>query len=168
MEFEEFARQRLPELVRFTTAVCADRALAEDVVQEVLLRLHRRWSQIQELDAPEMYVRRSLVNEYLSWRRKWARLVPHADLPNRDTASPDHATELADRSMLVTELAALPPRQRAVLVMRFYGGLSDTEIAHILGCRAATVRGYASRALTSLRIELTAQSDTAARSERAH
>ncbi|PZS34058.1 MAG: SigE family RNA polymerase sigma factor [Pseudonocardiales bacterium] len=168
MEFEEYARQRLPDLVRFTTAVCADRALAEDVVQEVLLRVHSRWSEIQELDAPEMYIRRSLVNEYLSWRRKWARLVPHAVVPRRDAASPDHATELADRSMLVTELAALPPRQRAVLVMRFYGGLADNQIADVLGCRTATVRGYAARALTTLRIELTEQSDTAARSERAH
>lgn len=168
MDFEEFARQRLPELVRFTTAVCADRALAEDVVQEVLVRVHARWSWISELDAPDNYIRRALVNEYLSWRRKWARLVPHAAVPDRRPAAPDHATELADRSMLVTELTALPPRQRAVLVMRFYGGLSDAEIAETLGCRAVTVRGYASRALATLRIELTEQAGTAARSDRAH
>lgn len=164
MEFEEFVRRRMPELVRFTCAMCADRALAEDVVQEVLVRVNARWSHIALLEAPEMYVRRSLVNEYLSWRRKWARVMPRAVLSGRDLISPDHADAIADRAMLVNELAALPPRQRAVLVMRFYGGLPDIEIADILGCRTVTVRGYASRALASLRIELTEPSEVVARS----
>ena len=168
MEFERFVRERGPDLLRFTTAMCVDRSLAEDVLQEVLARLHPRWADVRRIDAPEMYVRRCLVNEYLTWRRKWARIVPRETVPVVAPDAPDHADTHADRSMLIAELAALPARQRAVLVMRFYGGLSDDEIADILGCRPATVRGYASRALKALRIELTEQSDTAARSDRAY
>lgn len=153
MEFEQFARTRLPDLLRFTAALCADRALAEDVVQEVLVRVHRRWDTIAALDAPEAYVRRALVNEYLSWRRKWARVVPRAELTDERT-TPDHAEQHADRSLLADELRRLPPRQRTVLVLRYYAGLTDNEIADVLGCRPVTVRGYAARALAALRVEL--------------
>lgn len=73
MEFDQFAAERLPALVRFATAMCADAALAEDIVQEVLARVAAKWTKIGALDVPEAYVRKSLVNEYLSWRRKWAR-----------------------------------------------------------------------------------------------
>jgi RNA polymerase sigma-70 factor (sigma-E family) len=155
MEFEEFARSRLPALVRFTAALCADAALAEDVVQEVLIRVHAGWPRIRELDAPEAYVRRALVNEYLSWRRKWARIIPHAVLPGAERMLPDHADQQASRSELAAQLASLPARQRAVLVMRYYGGLSDAEVARTLGCRPATVRAYAARGLAALRVEMT-------------
>ena len=168
MEIERFVRERGPDLLRFTTAMCADRALAEDVMQEVLLRLHPRWSEVQSKDSPESYVRRCLVNEYLSWRRKWARIVPRDISAHGLTDASDHAAEYADHAVLMAELGALPARQRAVLVMRFYGGLTDDEIADSLGCRTVTVRGYASRALKALRIELTEQSDIAARSTRAY
>lgn len=143
----------LPGLVRFATAMCADRALAEDLTQEVLVRVHARWSRISNLDMPDAYVRRALVNEYLSWRRKWARLIPQAVVP-RDKVEPDPAEQHADRSELAAELAALPPRQRTVLVLRYLCGLSDQEIADIIGCRAVTVRGYAARGLATLRIQL--------------
>jgi RNA polymerase sigma-70 factor (sigma-E family) len=168
VEFERFIRDRGPDLLRFTSAVCADRALAEDVLQEVLIRLHPRWADIQAMGAPETYVRRCLVNEYLTWRRKWARIVPREVLPTVHAHQLDHADAHADRAVLMTELAALPPRQRAVLVMRFYGGHSDDEIADVLGCRPATVRGYASRALKALRIELDHQTDTYERSAHAY
>jgi RNA polymerase sigma-70 factor (sigma-E family) len=154
VEFEQFVSAQLPKLVRFATALCADRALGEDIVQDVLVRLHGRWDRMAEVDSPEAYVRRAVVNEYVSWRRKWARWVPHADVPDGGVAT-DFAEEHASRSELAGELAALPARQRAVLVLRYYGGLSDEEIARVLGCRASTVRAYASRALASLRVEMT-------------
>lgn len=157
MDFDQFARERMPALVRFTAALCADRGLAEDVVQEVLARVYQHWPRIERLDAPEAYVRRALVNEYLSWRRKWARTIPRADVHGVGN-EPDPADRHADRAELVAELAALPARQRAVLVMRYYGGLTDNEIAEILGCRPATVRGYAARALRALRVELASES----------
>jgi RNA polymerase sigma factor (sigma-70 family) len=68
--------------------------------------------------------------------------------------SPDHADAYAERDSLIAELERLPRRQRAVLVLRYYQGLSDIEIADVIGCQAGTVRGYASRALATLRVEL--------------
>jgi len=131
-----------------------DRRLAEDVVQEVLVRVFERWAKIGGLDRPEFYVRRMVVNEYLSWRRRSGRFIPHADPPDRPDPAPDHAVTHAERDALRTELDKLPRRQRAVLVLRYYAGMSDNEIAEVLGCGAGTVRGYASRALVLLRVEL--------------
>ena len=108
------------------------------------------------------------MNEYLSWRRKWSRLIPHERMPDDGRVTPDHAERHAVRTDLVAELAALPPRQRAVLVMRYYGGMSDPEIAETLGCRPATVRAYASRALAMLRVESSQQSDVPTESGHAH
>jgi RNA polymerase sigma-70 factor (sigma-E family) len=154
MEFEAFVRERLPALVAFTAALCADSALAEDVVQEVLIRVQRRWSAVAGLDVPEAYVRKALVNEYLSWRRKLWRVIPKAEVHPAGADAPDHAEAHAERSLLADRISALPPRQRAVLVLRYYAGLTDAEIAEILGCRPVTVRGYASRALATLRVDL--------------
>jgi RNA polymerase sigma-70 factor (sigma-E family) len=156
MTFDEFVESRLPALLRFAKVLCVDRGLAEDVAQEVLLRAHRQWEHIGAVDQPEAYVRRMIVNEFLSWRRKWARVIPFAQVPDT-TRVPDPADEHADHELLASELAKLPRRQRAVLVLRYYGGLRDEEIAIELGCSAGTVRSHASRALAALRIELAAE-----------
>lgn len=153
MTFEEFTGDKLPALLRFAVVLTGDRGLAEDVVQDVLLRVYTRWAKIGALESPEHYVRRMVVNEFLSWRRRWSRLVPHADPPVRSLV-PDHAVTHAERDALRTELDKLPKRQRTVLVLRYYAGMSDVEIAELLGCRPGTVRGYASRALAALRVEL--------------
>ncbi len=155
MRFDEFAAARLPAVLRFAGVLTGDRGLAEDVVQEVLIRAHKRWPQIGELDRPELYVRKMVVNEYLSWRRRSWRLIPGGtaqDVDNR--LAPDHALGHAERDALLAELGKLPRRQRAVLVLRFYEGLPDSEIAALLGCAPGTVRGYASRALAALRVEM--------------
>jgi RNA polymerase sigma-70 factor (sigma-E family) len=163
MTFEEFIAARLPAVLKFAGVLTGDRGLAEDVVQEVLIRANGRWQAIARLDRPEAYVRKMIVNEYLSWRRRSWRLVPAGtgtDIPGRST--PDPAAGYAERDAMVAELAKLPLRQRAVLVLRYYEGLSDREIADVLGCRPGTVRGYASRALAALRVELTAPLPVAA------
>jgi RNA polymerase sigma-70 factor (sigma-E family) len=155
MRFEEFAAARLPAVLRFAGVLTADRALAEDVVQEVLIRANKRWDQLDRLDHPELYVRKMIVNEYLSWRRRSWRLQPKGSADEvDDRVIPDHAGQYAERDALLAELRKLPRRQRAVLVLRYYQGLSDTEIADVLGCTPGTVRGYASRALAALRVEL--------------
>ena len=155
MTFDEWARARLPALVRFAVALTQDRGLAEDVVQEVLSRAYGRWSRIASLDQPEAYLRRMVVNEYLSWRRRWARITPHADLTAIVEAGtdPDHAEAHADRTALAAELARLPKRQRTVLVLRYYEHLTDAQIADLLGCPQGTVRSLASRALRTLRVD---------------
>jgi RNA polymerase sigma-70 factor (sigma-E family) len=158
MRFEEFAATRLPAVLRFAGVLTADRGLAEDVVQEVLIRTNKGWERIGQLDRPELYVRKMIVNEFLSWRRRSWRLLPGGSADEIDNrVTPDHADRHAERDALLSELGKLPRRQRAVLVLRYYEGLSDQEIADVLGCAPGTVRGYASRALAALRVELGTQ-----------
>jgi DNA-directed RNA polymerase specialized sigma24 family protein len=78
--FEEYARARLGPLLRLARGMTLDSALAEDLVQDLLIKVHRRWAQISRLDAPDVYVRRMLINEYISWRRKWGRIQPAATI----------------------------------------------------------------------------------------
>lgn len=154
MTFEEFADTRLAAVLRFAGVLTGDRGLAEDVVQEVLIRAHARWRKIGRLDHPESYIRKMIVNEFISAKRRIWRLIP-TEQP-ADVAGPDHASRHAERDALLAELGKLPRRQRAVLVLRYYEGLSDHEIAEVLGCTPGTVRGYASRAIATLRVELRA------------
>lgn len=154
MTFEEFAAWHLPAVLRFAGVLAGNRAAAEDIAQEVLARAYVRWGSIGSLDRPEMYVRKMILNEFLTARRRSRRLVlvgSFAEMDNRVT--PDHAAAYAERDELLAELAKLPAMQRAVLVLRYYEGLSDAGIASLLGVAPGTVRGYASRALAALRIE---------------
>jgi RNA polymerase sigma-70 factor (sigma-E family) len=158
MTFEEFAAERLPGVLRFAAVLTGDRTVAEDLAQEVLIRAQSRWRKIGSLDRPDYYVRKMILNEFLSWRRQSWRLVPSGRSSDVDRRSaPDHAVGYVERDALVAELGKLPPRQRAVLALRYYEGLSDTEIADALGCTPGTVRGYASRALAALRVEMAGQ-----------
>jgi RNA polymerase sigma-70 factor (sigma-E family) len=152
--FDEWARVGLPKLLRFATVLCGTGDLAGDVVQDVAIKAHRHWDRVAAAESPDAYLRRMVVNEYLSWRRKWSRIVPRPEIFPTEAVA-DHADQQADRDELITELAKLPRRQRAVLVLRYFGGLSDPEIAETLGCSPSTVRAHASRALAALRIELT-------------
>ena len=153
MNFTEYVAGNQRPLLRMATALTADPGLAEDIVQDVLARAYRRWPSISELDQPHAYVRRMVVNEYLSWRRRWARITPRANIESPATV-PDHAEQHAERAALMDHIARLSPRQRAVLALRFYEGLRDDEVAQILGCSAATVRSHVSRGLAELRVQL--------------
>ena len=153
MTFDEFTRTRLGPLLRFATVLCIDTGLAEDLVQEVLIKAYGRWDQLDAMEYPEAYVRRMLVNQFVSWRRKWARVVPVA-LIEHPVQVADHAVHHAERDDLFGRLARLPARQRAVIVLRYYGGLTDVEIAQELACAPGTVRSLASRAVTALRLQL--------------
>ncbi len=154
MTFEEFAAARLPALLRFAGAVTGDRGTAEEAVQEALIRAQLKWGRIERLGNVEAYVRRMIVNEYVSGHRRRWRWVPVPEVIRPPSDAPDHASTHADRDALLTGLARLPRRQRAVLALRYYEGLSDAEIADVLNCRPATVRAYASRALAALRVDL--------------
>jgi RNA polymerase sigma-70 factor (sigma-E family) len=155
MTFEEFAAARLGAVVRFAAVLAGERALAEDIVQEVLIRAHARWDRIECLDVPEAYVRKMVVNEYLSWRRRSWRVIPagtSSQVP--DGGSADPADGFIERQALLAELAKLSRRQRTALVLRYYEGFSDAEIAEVMGCTQSTVRGHVFRALAALRVEL--------------
>jgi len=154
--FEEFMAARLTSLLRFATVLAGDRDLAADMVQEVMVRVYQRWRGIGRLEHPDAYVRRMVLNQYLSWRRRKGvqAVVPVADLTGLAGAAADHAVLSAERAALFQRLAGLPRRQRAVLVLRYYEQLTDAEIAELLGCTPGTVRVYASRALAKLRVEM--------------
>jgi RNA polymerase sigma-70 factor (sigma-E family) len=152
---DELVRTHLPGLIRYATVLVGDQHTAADLVQEVLLRAHQRWHRITLTERPDLYLRRMVTNEHLSWRRRWhVRMIrPTADeaLVDHAGTTRDHAENLAQEDAMWHRLAQLPARQRAVLVLRYYEGLADVEIATVLGTSPATVRSHAARALTTLR-----------------
>lgn len=153
VSFEEFVAARLPALLRYAAVLTGDRDVAEDLVQDVLVRAHARWRRIAATEQPDRYVHRMLINEHLSWRRRWStRRIVLIDPPERPAPTAD-PFERADQEELWQRVAELPRQQRAVLVLRYYEDLSVAETAAVLGCSPGTVRAYASRALATLRIE---------------
>jgi RNA polymerase sigma-70 factor (sigma-E family) len=159
--FADFMRERELALRRFGTVLTGDPRTSEEIVVDVLSRAWERWDHIGGLEQPNAYVRRMIVNEYLSSRRRLRRTAPRGDvlelLDQSDGHRPDHAHAQAERDDLDRRLARLPRQQRAVLVLRFYEDLPEAEIAALLGCTASTVRSNTARALAALRIH--AQSD---------
>lgn len=155
-DYETFARTQLPRLSRYAVMLTGERDQAADLVQDVLVKVFRRWPQLASSEHPDHYVMRMLTNQYLSWRRSWSvrTIFPTAILPDR--AHPDDkAHHYGVRDDMWRRLSRLPRRQRAVVVLRYYEQLTDAEIADVLGCSATSVRGYAHRALATLRTDLT-------------
>lgn len=151
MEFEEYVSARGQELVRLGFTVSGDYQRAEDLAQIALMQAFRKWRKVRNADDPHHYVRRILVNEFLSMtRRRSFSEAPIADLDPQHTV-PDHATGIANSDDLWRALATLSPRERVVLVLRYYQDLDDQTIADVLGIKASSVRSTASRALASLR-----------------
>jgi len=153
--YEEFAAERLQSLLRFAVMLAGDPHTAADLVQETMIRVHAKWRYVAASQAPERYVRRMLTNAYIDMRRgSWLRRVVLRGQPVEPPAVPDHADASADRDQMWAWLGRLPRRQRAALVLRYYEGLSDNEIADVLGCAVGTVRAAISRALATLRVEV--------------
>jgi RNA polymerase sigma-70 factor (sigma-E family) len=156
MEFGEYVVRQRPALMRFATVLTCRTWLAEDVVSDVLCRAFERWDRISGMSEPHAYVRRMVVNEYLSWHRRFGRTSPRAEVEPDVARLSDGADERAERDAMIRRLAGLPRKQRAAVVLRYYAGLSDQEIAAELSCRVTTVRSQISRALATLRVDLTA------------
>ncbi|WP_223198677.1 SigE family RNA polymerase sigma factor [Solihabitans fulvus] len=153
-DYDRFVADRLDRLLRYATAMTCDRHLAQDIVQNVLLRAQPRWGRIAAMDAPYLYVKRMVTNEYLSWwGRRAARDISlsHSTLATLAPAVTDHAAQHAERDAMRGRIAVLPRKQRAALVLRYYEDSTDAEIAKVLGCSEGTVRSHISRALTTLR-----------------
>ena len=148
--FDAFVTARYSALVALAGYLLRDPHRAQDVVQEVLGRAYARWSRISGLEAPDAYVRRMVVRECLSWRRRRSRVeLADGDVPV--TPVGDGTDARAERDAMLGLLARLSDRQRAVLVLRHYEDLSDHQIAGLLGIREATVRGHAMTGLDRLR-----------------
>ncbi len=151
-EFDEFMASRWPGLVRLAFGLTGDRWLAEDLAQTALASAYAVWGRVRRADDPDAYVRRILINASKSrFRRHRLSEQPSepGDLP--DPAVADAAADVGQRSALLTALAELPPRQRAVVVLRYVEDMTDAQVGALLGCSASTVRSQAARALAKLR-----------------
>lgn len=150
--FEEFVRGRSTHLFRLALVLTSwDQAAAEDVLQVALERAYRRRRQLFRHGSAEPYVRKVVVNAAIDWRRVRRRRAELSLDHAADLAAADRIGQVADRDVLVRALAALGPKQRAVLVMRYWDDVPDAEIAAALHCSEATVRSQAARGLARLR-----------------
>ena len=157
--FEEYAAAAWPSLYRRAYLLSGNHADAEDLAQQTLIKTHRAWSRVSRADSPHTYVRRILTNTFLSVKRPKARrleVLPGDDLPE-PAGPPDAGPE--ERMALWPHVRELPPRQRAVIVLRYYEQLSEAEIADTLGCSRGNVKSTAHRALQNLRTAIDGSED---------
>jgi RNA polymerase sigma-70 factor (sigma-E family) len=147
--FEEYVRARTPSLSRVAYLLTGDHHLAEDLVQHALLRVVGRWSTLVARGDPDPYVRRILYHQHISWWRQSRRVTVAADTP--DVVDVDPTDAVAESLAVRQALRQLPPRQRAVLVLRYFEDLSEAQAAEILGIRIGTVKSQARDGLARLR-----------------
>ena len=146
-DFGEFVLARRPALLRFALALSGNPADAEDLVQTALTRTALRWRSVQR-EAADAYVRKAIVRLHINrWRSPLSRERIGAAPPDQPVAPEDSET----RQVVWGALAQLPPKQRAVLVLRYYEDLSEAEIAAVLGCSPGTVKSQAFKAMARLR-----------------
>jgi RNA polymerase sigma-70 factor (sigma-E family) len=158
--FQEFAETNAAVLRRSAYLLCGDWHTADDLVQLMLIKLYRVWPRIKGRHQPVSYARKTLLRCWLNeQRRPWRRVerrdgeLPEATDPASGPAAQFDAAGL--RAELFSLLDALPPRQRAVLVLRFFDALSVGETARALGCSEGTVKSQTSRGLAVMRSRLT-------------
>lgn len=155
--FDAFVRARLPALLRFAYALTGDPHTAADLVQDALERTGVRWHKIERQGDPEGYVRRAILNGRISRWRKQRRETLVDCVPERMTSY-----EVPGRDEQLWQLlATLPPKQRAVLVLRYYEDMSEVQIAATLGCSPGTVKSQSSKAIAKLRVALSPPAPTA-------
>ena len=147
--FEEYAAAAWPRLYRSSYLLAGNHADAEDLAQQTLVQAFRSWDKVRRSDHPAAYVRKMQTNLFIAQRRpKSRRLEVLTDAPPESRATPSSGLE--DRMEIWPHVTALPPRQRAVIVLRYYEQLSEREIAETLGCSTGNVKSTAHRALKAL------------------
>lgn len=156
-EVREFVSVRLLAMRRFAYLLCGDPHDADDVVSATLAKLVRRWPKVRRLEHPDSYLRRMLVRTYLDERRRpWRRERPTDPVPEPEPG-PSPLADVVDRATLLALLATLPPRRRAVLVLRFFEDLSVEQTAEALGCAVGTVKAHTHQGLADLKARLGGQ-----------
>ncbi len=148
-EFAEFVSAALPRLLRFGLVLTGNPATAEDLVQTALARSWRAW-RLHSIEDPQAFVRKVMVNSYASWYRLMATREALAASVAQTTVIDDEATRVDDRDAVWRALLTLPPKQRTVIVLRYYEELSESEIAAVMGTTTGTVKSQAARALRRL------------------
>lgn len=151
-DFAEFVRAALPGLLRYGHALTGNPHDAADLVQAVLEKVGARWAKISaDCADPSAYVRKAMVNTHVSRWRRSRRETLLAEFPDVPAAE---GRDRLEAEPVWAALRALPPRQRAVVVLRYYEGMSEVEIAETLGISCGTVKSQSSKALTTLRKQL--------------
>lgn len=153
--FEKIALPEIPRLLRYACALTGDPDLADDIVQSVMVRAYAKWERVGITTVPQAYLTRMVTNEVLSFRRRRRPATVPFDLAVIDDT---HHTTLStsgdDQAQLRRLLQALPARQRAALVLRYYLDYSDADAAAVLGCAPGTLRSLCSRGIAALRLEV--------------
>ena len=156
-DFADYIDARRDGLVRAACLLVGDRGHAEDLVQSALIRVWPHWQRISANGDPEAYVRKAIFHQFASqartrrWREVSADLRAGWGTERSDRATPDATAAVDTRLQVRDALAVLGPRQRAVLVLRYYLDLSEAETAAVLGCSVGTVKSQAAKALTRLK-----------------
>lgn len=149
--FRYFVISRSPGLVRAAWLLTGDLATAEDLVQTSLAKVWSRWSHVVRQDAPEAYVRRVMMSTFLTWnRRRWHAELALGELPDTAEANND-LHEVERRWSVARALRTLPPRQRAVVVLRYFEDLTEVQVARALSCSVGTVKSQNAKAIKQLR-----------------
>ncbi|MEU6786414.1 SigE family RNA polymerase sigma factor [Nonomuraea angiospora] len=149
-DFGAFVAARATTLLRVAYLACGDETEAEDLLQTALERTYKNWDRVRR-DTVEPYVRRVIINTAISRARR--RAILHI-IPMRVPERAARSTDVDLRHVLMDALRSLPPRQRAVVVLRYWEDLSETQTAEVLGCTLGTVKSQASKAMAKLRTAL--------------
>jgi RNA polymerase sigma-70 factor (sigma-E family) len=151
--FRDFLQARLDRLSRVAYLLTGDHYAAEDLLQNALIKVGTRWRQVAAADDPDAYVRRILYHEHIS---AWRRLGRGAEVAVAEPPAPasrlDEADDAVRRMMLQRALAKLTPRQRAVILLRYFEDLSEVDAAAVLRCSVGTVKSQTNHAIGRLRV----------------
>jgi RNA polymerase sigma-70 factor (sigma-E family) len=154
-DFAEFVTARWASLYRLAYLLAASPTGAEDLLQKTLEKAYVNWARIGRMEHVEAYVRRMLANTLVSGRRRaWTGERPTAELP--DSVGDSSDDPVLDHHLMWPLVCALPARQRAVIVLRYYEDMSEAQIADVLGCAPGTVKSQSSAAIGALRRALAA------------
>ncbi|MGI8666951.1 MAG: SigE family RNA polymerase sigma factor [Jatrophihabitans sp.] len=153
--FAAFVREHTAALLKTGYLLTRNAGDAEELVQDTLVWLYPRWSQVEAAEHQLAYVRKATVNRFLAGRRRMSATEVHFDASlEKFSDTPilrDQTAEVDERLAMWNELGELSERQRAALVLRFFHDLPDGEVAQVLDCRVGTVRSLISRSLSALR-----------------
>ncbi|WP_049571339.1 SigE family RNA polymerase sigma factor [Nonomuraea sp. SBT364] len=150
-DFRQFVVDRSGALFRTAYLLTGDRHAAEDLVQSALTKTAAKWRGLRDPAAVEGYVRRAMYHEQVSWWRRRSRVAEVSTGRLPDQAADGHADAVDLRMVMRAALSRLTPRQRTMLVLRYFEDLSETEIARVLGVRVGSVRSQIYRSLERLK-----------------
>ncbi|SFA75912.1 RNA polymerase sigma-70 factor, sigma-E family [Amycolatopsis marina] len=154
-EFAEYFAARRDSVRRTAYMLCGDWHRADDLAQTAFVALHRKWRKIRDRSATDAYVRKTLVRASIDEsRRPWRRERQTETMPERAVESEHLDDRVATRQDLLAGLRKVPPKQRAVLVLRYFEGLDVAAVAATLGCSEGNVKSQTARGLANLRVVL--------------